>query len=145
MVNRIGNCWWRGVLDVSNCRKKKNSYCSFDCNITINPFFDSNIPLAINFFTSYIGNSRKYFDSARSNIYDSTNFMSCLGTPPPTPGTELWIRTCLGNANLRTYVICEKKVIFRNKNMIFWMILYGIFTLEISNNISFGMKYERQL
>lgn len=127
--------------------RKKNSYCSFDCNITINPFFDSNIPLAINFFTSYIGNSREYFDSARSDIYNSTNFMSCLATPPPPPthhpGTELWIRACLGNINLRTYVICEKKVIFRNKNMIFWMILYtGIFILDLSNNISFGMKYE---
>lgn len=126
--------------------RKKNSYCSFDCNITINPFFDSNIPLAINFFTSYIGNSRKQFDSARSDIYMIAQ-ISCLAsehhTPTPTPGTELWIRECLGNINLRTYVICEKKVIFRNKNMIFWMILYtGIFILDLSNNISFGMKYE---
>lgn len=150
---------------MSNCRKKKYSDCSFDCNITINPFLDSNIPLAINFFTSYIGNSRKYL-TVHEVIYMIAQ-ISCLGmrisreggpvnyleyasdpsyifleTPPP-PGTELWIHACLGITNRRTYVIYERKVIFRNKIMLFWMILYtGSFSLDLSKNISFW--HERQ-
>lgn len=89
------NVWYTGLVIVDDevslmCRiaeRKKTSYCSFDCNITINPFLDSNIPLAINFFTSYIGNSRKYFDSARSDIYMIAQ-ISCLASehhPPPPP------------------------------------------------------------
>lgn len=64
---------------MSNCRKKKYSDCSFDCNITINPFLDSNIPLAINFFTSYIGNSRKYLTVHEVIYMYMIAQIACLG------------------------------------------------------------------